>query len=115
MHFHPATQYDPSREQERIFRDVMDFAHASSETRGNGSVLTRSNFQALHPFIYFNLETQEESVKDSYVRLQFHYELTLEPNDTYNPFALILSEKELQRKWQDLVEVNFYLGKAMIF
>ena len=61
----------------RIYRDVLKYVHKNNEY-GEGTLLNRSNFRAIFPFIYFDLTKQKLDIKDGTTRLQFRYEL----NDT---------------------------------
>ena len=57
IHFKPAT--DPAR----VFREVMSYVYANNDFQG-GTLLNRSNFQELFPFVYFDLTKQKKDLKD---------------------------------------------------
>ena len=86
IHFKPAT--DPAR----VFREVMGYVYANNDFQG-GTLLNRTNFESLFPFIYFDLTKQKLDIKDGVTKLSFHYELSANPNADYNIYALILHER----------------------
>ena len=86
IHFKPAT--DPAR----VFREVMGYVYANNDFQG-GTLLNRTNFESLFPFVYFDLTKQKMDIKDGVTKLAFHYELTANPNADYNIYALILHER----------------------
>ena len=49
---------DPSR----VFRDVMSYVYANNDFQG-GTLLNRSNFENLFPFVYFDLTKQKLDYK----------------------------------------------------
>ena len=89
IHFRPAT--DPSR----VFREVMGYVYAQNDFQG-GTLLNRSNFETLFPFVYFDLTKQKMDIKDEVTKLAFHYELSANPNADYNIYALVLHEREAE-------------------
>ena len=86
IHFKPAT--DPAR----VFREVMSYVYANNDFQG-GTLLNRSNFESLFPFVYFDLTKQKLDIKDGVTKLSFHYELSANPNADYNLYALVLHER----------------------
>ena len=86
IHFKPAT--DPAR----VFREVMSYVYANNDFQG-GTLLTRTNFESLFPFVYFDLTKQKLDIKDGVTKLSFHYELSANPNADYNIYALVLHEQ----------------------
>ena len=86
IHFKPAT--DPAR----VFRNVMSYVYANNDFQG-GTLLNRSNFETLFPFVYFDLTKQKMDIKDGVTKLAFHYELSANPNADYNIYALVLHER----------------------
>ena len=86
IHFKPAT--DPAR----VFREVMGYVYANNDFQG-GTLLNRTNFGSLFPFVYFDLTKQKLDIKDGVTKLSFHYELSANPNADYNLYALILHER----------------------
>ena len=89
IHFKPAT--DPAR----VFREVMSYVYANNDFQG-GTLLNRSNFETLFPFVYFDLTKQKMDLKDGVTKLSFHYELSANPNADYNIYALVLHEREAE-------------------
>ena len=89
IHFKPAT--DPAR----VFREVMGYVYANNDFQG-GTLLNRSNFENLFPFVYFDLTKQKIDLKDGVTKLSFHYELSADPNADYNIYALVLHEREAE-------------------
>ena len=86
IHFRPAT--DPAR----VFREVMSYVYANNDFQG-GTLLNRTNFESLFPFVYFDLTKQKMDIKDGVTKLSFHYELSANPNANYNIYALVLHER----------------------
>ena len=86
IHFKPAT--DPAR----VFREVMGYVYANNDFQG-GTLLNRSNFESLFPFVYFDLTKQKMDIKDGVTKLSFHYELSANPNANYKFYALVLHER----------------------
>ena len=86
IHFKPAT--DPAR----VFREVMSYVYANNDFQG-GTLLNRTNFESLFPFVYFDLTKQKMDIKDGVTKLSFHYELSANPNADYNIYALVLHER----------------------
>ena len=93
IHFKPAT--DPAR----VFREVMGYVYANNDFQG-GTLLNRTNFGSLFPFVYFDLTKQKMDIKDGVTKLAFHYELSANPNANYNIYALILHEREAEIEQQ---------------
>ena len=86
IHFKPVT--DPAR----VFREVMGYVYANNDFQG-GTLLNRTNFESLFPFVYFDLTKQKMDIKDGVTKLAFHYELSANPNADYNIYALVLHER----------------------
>ena len=93
IHFKPAT--DPAR----VFREVMSYVYANNDFQG-GTLLNRTNFENLFPFVYFDLTKQKLDIKDGSTKLAFHYELSANPNADYNIYALVLHEREAEIEQQ---------------
>ncbi|KAM7437035.1 hypothetical protein ABFA07_013304 [Porites harrisoni] len=93
IHFKPAT--DPAR----VFREVMSYVYANNDFQG-GTLLNRTNFENLFPFVYFDLTKQKLDIKDGTTKLAFHYELSANPNADYNIYALVLHEREAEIEQQ---------------
>ena len=94
IHFKPAT--DPAR----VFREVMGYVYANNDFEG-GTLLNRTNFESLFPFVYFDLTKQKMDIKGGVTKLAFHYELTANPNADYNIYALVLHERVAEISQQD--------------
>ena len=94
IHFKPAT--DPAR----VFREVMGYVYANNDFQG-GTLLNRTNFESIFPFVYFDLTKQKIDIKDGVTKLSFHYELSANPNADYNIYALVLHEREAEISQQD--------------
>ena len=94
IHFKPAT--DPAR----VFREVMGYVYANNDFQG-GTLLNRTNFENIFPFVYFDLTKQKIDIKDGVTKLSFHYELSANPNADYNIYALVLHEREAEISQQD--------------
>ena len=86
IHLKPAT--DPAR----VFREVMSYVYANNDFQG-GTLLNRTNFESLFPFVYFDLTKQKMDIKDGVTKLAFHYELSANPNADYNIYAIVLHER----------------------
>ena len=61
----------------RVFRDVLKYVHKNNEY-GEGSLLNKSNFTTLFPFLYFDLTKQKMDIKDGITKLTFKYEQDVE-------------------------------------
>ena len=71
---YPVLHYKPSSDPARVFRDVMSYVYANNDFQG-GTLLNRSNFENLFPFVYFDLTKQKLDVIDGVTKLAFRYEL----------------------------------------
>ena len=65
-----------------------------------GTLLNRTNFESLFPFVYFDLTKQKLDIKDGVTKLAFHYELSANANADYNIYALILHERQAEIEQQ---------------
>ena len=92
---YPDIHFKPATEPARVFREVMGYVYANNDFQG-GTLLNRSNFENLFPFVYFDLTKQKIDLKDGVTKLSFHYELSANPNDDYNIYALVLHEREAE-------------------
>ena len=77
----------------------MGYIYANNDFQG-GTLLSRSNFESLFPFVYFDLTKQKMDIKDGVTKLSFHYELSANANTDYN-FCAILNEREAEIKQED--------------
>ena len=73
----------------------MGYIYANNDFQ-DGTLLNRSNFESLFPFVYFDLTKQKMDIKEGVTKLAFHYELSANPNADYNIYALILHEREAE-------------------
>ena len=92
---YPEVHYTPSTDLSRVYRDVLKYVHKNSEY-SEGSLLNISNFQALFPFLYFDLTKQKEDIKDGTTKLTFRYELSGTTATAYSVYALTLYEQEAE-------------------
>ena len=97
---YPEVRYKPSTELTRVFRDVLKYVHGNS--RYNGSTLiNRSNFSTIFPFVYFDLTKQPTDVKDGMTKLTFKYTLSGATNADYSVYALVLYEQDVEMRKTD--------------
>ena len=96
---YPDIAYKPTEDPSRVFRDVMSYVFANNDFQG-GTLLNRSNFENIFPFVYFDLTKQKLDIKDGVTKLAFHYELSGGTATTYNIYALILHEREAEIEQQ---------------
>ena len=92
---YPEIHYTPSTELSRVYRDVLKYVHKNSEY-SEGSLINISNFQALFPFVYFDLTKQKMDIKDGTTKLTFRYELSGTTATAYSVYALTLYEQEAE-------------------
>ena len=97
---YPDIHYKPSSDPSRVFRDVMGYVYANNDFQG-GTLLNRTNFENLFPFVYFDLTKQKLDIKDGVTKLSFHYELSGTTAANYNVYALVLHEAEAEISQQN--------------
>ena len=97
---YPDIHYKPSSDPSRVFRDVMGYVYANNDFQG-GTLLNRTNFENLFPFVYFDLTKQKLDIKDGVTKLAFHYELSGTTAANYNIYALVLHEAEAEISQQN--------------
>ena len=97
---YPDIHYKPSSDPSRVFRDVMGYVYANNDFQG-GTLLNRTNFENLFPFVYFDLTKQKLDIKDGVTKLPFHYELSGTTAANYNVYALVLHEAEAEISQQN--------------
>ena len=104
----PFIHFKPSTDMSRVFRNVMSYVYANNDYQG-GTLLNRSNFKTLFPFVYFDLTKQKMDIKDGVTKLAFHYELTANPNADYNIYASVLHERiaEIEQQGGKLLPVSY--------
>ena len=96
---YPDIHYKPSTDPSRVFRDVMSYVYANNDFQG-GTLLNRSNFENLFPFVFFDLTKQKFDIKDGVTKLVFHYELSGATAANYNIYALVLHKREAEIEQQ---------------
>ena len=92
---YPENEYSPSTDIARVFRDVLNYTYSNSDYPSS-TLLTRTNFQVLFPFIYFNLRYQKQDIKDGATKLIFKYKLSNVTNADYSVYALVLYEEDVE-------------------
>lgn len=92
---YPETAYTPSLDYARQFRDVLKYIHANNDYKG-GSLLTRTNYEELFSFIYFDLTKQKSDIKDGATKLVFKYKLSGVAGSDYSVYAMILYEQDVE-------------------
>ena len=97
---YPQLAYKPSTEPNRVFRDVLRYVHANSRFAGD-TLLNRTNFHNLFPFIYFDLTKQPTDIKDGMTKLTFKYDLSDTTATAYSIYSLILYEQEIEMRKTD--------------
>ena len=97
---YPDIAFKPATDPSRVFREVMGYVYANNDFQG-GTLLNRSNFENLFPFVYFDLTNQKTDLKDGVTKLSFHYELSADPDNDYNFYALVLHDREAEIKQED--------------
>ena len=92
---YPDRHYEPGTDMIRVYRDVLKYVHSNSEY-SQGTLLNRSNFHSLYSFLYFDLTKQRSDLKDSTVKLTFHYKLSGATATAFSIYALVLSEQDVE-------------------
>ena len=91
----PEIHYTPTTDMTRVFRDVLKYVHKNNEY-GEGSLLNKSNFSTLFPFLYFDLTKQKMDIKDGTTKLTFKYELSGTTATAYSIYALTRYEQDIE-------------------
>ena len=97
---YPEIHYTPATDMTRVYRDVLKYVHKGSEY-GEGTLLKRSNFSTIFPFVYFDLTKQKLDIRDGTTKLTFRYELSGTTAAAYSVYALILYEQEAELVQKD--------------
>ena len=79
----------------RVYRDVLKCVHKNNEY-GEGSLLNKSNFSTLFPFLYFHLTKQKVDIKDGTSKLTFKYDLPGTTATAYSIYALTIYEQDVE-------------------
>ena len=97
---YPEVYYRPSEEPSRVFRDILNYVHANSDYTGD-TLLNRSNFINIFPFVYFDLTKQPTDIKDGSTKLTFKYTLSGATATDYSVYALVLYEQDVEMRKTD--------------
>ena len=73
----------------RVYRDGLRYVPKNNEY-GEGSLLNKSNFSTLSPFLYFDLTKRKMDIKDGITKLTFKYDLSGTTATAYSIYALNL-------------------------
>ena len=74
---------------------MLRYVHKNNEY-GEGSLLNKSNFSTLFPFLYFDLTKQKIDIKDGTTKLIFKYELSGTTATAYSIYALTRYEQDIE-------------------
>ena len=96
---YPDFAYKPSTDLSRVFRGLMEYVHANNDFQG-GTILDMTSYKKVYPIIYFDLTKQKMDIKDGVTKLAFHFELSANPTNNYNFYALVLHEREAEIEQQ---------------
>ena len=96
---YPEIHYTPTTDMTRVFRDVLKYVHKNNEY-GEESLLNKSNFSTLFPFLYFDLTKQKMDIKDgttklTFLNVSFVDELSGTTAAAYSIYALTLYEQDV--------------------
>ena len=91
---YPENEYEGSSIS-RIYHDVLKYVHAHDDFSGS-TLLTRSNFSTIYPFIFFNLAYQKLDIKNGTTKMEFKYKLSGPTNEDYTVYALVLYEQDIE-------------------
>ena len=96
---YPEIHYTPSTDPTRVHRDVLKYTHSNNDYQG-GTLLNRTNFSTIFPFVYFDLTKQKMDIKDGTTKLTFKYEMPGTTTTAYSIYVVTLYEQyvELQQK-----------------
>ena len=97
---YPEVHYKPSTEPTRVFQDVLKYVYANNDYAGS-TLLNRSNFNTIFPFVYFDLTKQPPDIKDGMTKLVFKYTLSGSTNANYKVYALVLYEQDIEMRKTD--------------
>ena len=92
---YPEIHYTPTTDIKRVYRDVLKYTYKSNEY-GEGSLLNKSYFTTIFPFLYFDLTKQKVDIKDGTTKLTFKYELSGTTTTAYSIYALTLYEQDVE-------------------
>ena len=89
--------YTPSTDMTRVYGDVLKYFHKNNKC-GEWTLLNRSNFSTIFPFLYFDLTKQNMDIKDGTTKLTFKYELSGTTATAYSVYALTRYKQDLIHK-----------------
>ena len=92
---YPEKHYTPTTDMTRVYRDVLRYVHKNNEY-GEGSLLNKSNFSTLFPFLYFDLTKQKMDITDGATKLTLKYELSGKTATAYSIYALTRYEEDVE-------------------
>ena len=92
---YPEIHYTPTTDMTRVYGDALKYTHKNNEY-GEGSLLNKSNFSTIFPFLYFDLTKQKMDIKDGTIKLTFKYELSGTTTTAYSIYALTLYEQDVE-------------------
>ena len=92
---YPEIHYTPTTDMTLVYRDVLKYVHKNNEY-DEGSLLNKSNFSTLFPFLYLDLTKQKMDIKDGTTKLTFKYELYVTTATAYPTYALTLYEQDVE-------------------
>ena len=87
--------YTTTIDMTRVLRYVLRYVHKNNEY-GEGSLLNKSNFSTLFPFLSFDLTKQKMDIKDGTTKLTFKYELSGTTATAYSIYALTVYEQDVE-------------------
>ena len=97
---YPEVHYTPSLDPTRVYRDVLKYVDANIEFQ-EGTLLNRTNFGSIFPFIYFELTKQKMDIKDGTTKLTFKYELSGTTATAYSIYAVTYYEQDVELTQKD--------------
>ena len=98
---YPENHYTPSTDPTRVlYRDILKYTHSNNDYQG-GTILNRTNFRTIFPFLYFDLTKQKMDIKDGTTKLAFKYELLGTTSTAYSIYAVTLYEQDVELQQKD--------------
>ena len=92
---YPRVHYKPTEEPTRVFRDVLKYVHVNNEY-ATDTLLNRSNFGTIFPFIYFDLTKQPLDIRDGMTSLTLSTTLSAAATNDYVIYSLVLHEQDVE-------------------
>ena len=97
---YPEIHYTPSADITRVYRDVLKYVNANNDYQC-GTLLNRSNFGTIFPFVYFDVTKQKMDIKDGTTKLTFTYQLSGTTATAYSVYAITLYEQDVELQQKD--------------